>query len=96
LYIPQELLPSISILVDGVQVRSKGLINVLGAESNSTLQWVHHISHTLKRAYKSLHAIKIAMKYFTKKELNMLMTSNFTAFYITSLKYGNCLTLLPI
>ena len=66
-----------NIMVDGTIVQTSDSINVLGVEFDSKLQWSKHISKTIKKAYKSLHAIKIIKKFFNKNELNMLITSNF-------------------
>ena len=63
--------------VNGVMVESGNSINVLGVEFDSKLQWCRHVSNTIKKSYKSLHAIRIIRKFFTKRELNMLITSNF-------------------
>ena len=59
-------------------VDTSDTINVLGVEFDSKLQWCKQVSNTIKKSYKSLHALKMIRKFFTKKkELNMLVTSNF-------------------
>jgi hypothetical protein len=63
--------------VDGVLVNTSDSINVLGVEFDSRLQWCKQVSNTIKRAYKLMHALKLIKKCFTKKELNLLITSNF-------------------
>ena len=42
----------------------------------SKLQWIDHITATSSKALKALSAIRIIKKYFTKKELLQLITSN--------------------
>jgi hypothetical protein len=61
---------------DGVLVNTSDSINVLGVEFDSWIQWCKQVSNTIKRAYKSLHALKLIKKFFTKKELNMLIIPN--------------------
>ena len=58
-------------------VNTSDSINALGVESDSKLQWCKQVSNTIKKSYKSLHALKMIRTFFTKKELNMLVTSNF-------------------
>ena len=41
------------------------------------MQWGQHISNVINKAKKTLHAIRLIRKYFNKKELNVLLTSNF-------------------
>jgi hypothetical protein len=59
-----------SVNVNGVMVNTSDSINVLGVESDSKLQWCKQVSNTIKKSYKSLHALKMVKKLFTKKELN--------------------------
>jgi hypothetical protein len=62
--------------VDGMLVKSGDSMNVLGVEFDAKLeQWRHVLTHL--KDHTNLHTITIIGKFFTKKELNMLLTSNF-------------------
>ena len=39
--------------------------------------WSDHIAHTIKRSISAFNAIRLIKKFFTKKELLGLVTSNF-------------------
>ena len=52
-------------------------MNVLGLTFDNKLQWIPQISRAIKGANKSLQAIKLIRKYFTKSEIVQLLTSNF-------------------
>ena len=55
---------------------SKKVINVLGVTFDSKLQWGNHVASTSNKALKALNAIRIIKKFFNKKELLQLITSN--------------------
>ena len=67
----------IKITINGNDVTSKKSINILGVIFDPKLQWSDHIAHTIKRSISALNAIRLIKKYFTKKELLGLVTSNF-------------------
>ena len=67
----------ISISINGVNLTSNKTINILGVIFDSKLTWVDHISHAIKRSITALNAIRIIKRFFTKKELLSLVTSNF-------------------
>ena len=60
-------------------------LDVLGVLFDSKLNWQPQVSNSITKAKKTLHAIKLIRKYFTRKELNQLITSNFY-----SVLYYNC------
>ena len=62
--------------IAGKYIFSKKIINVLGVTFDSKLQWCNHIAITSNRALKALNAVRIIKKFFTKKELLQLITSN--------------------
>ena len=67
----------IKITINGNDVTSKKSINILGVIFDAKLQWSDHIAHTIKRSISALNAIRLIKKFFTKKELLGLVTSNF-------------------
>ena len=75
----------IDIVINGVTIRSKNSINVLGVLYDSKLNWQAQVAQTISKSKKTLHAIKLVKNYFSKKELEMLITSNFY-----SVLYYNC------
>ena len=52
-------------------------MNILGVIFDSKLQWSDPISHSIKRSMKALNAMRLIRKFFTKRELLSLITSNF-------------------
>ena len=66
-------------------IKSKNEISVLGIIFDSKLQWSNQVSTVIKKANKALNAIKIIRKFFTSKELLLLLTSNYY-----SVLYYNC------
>ena len=50
---------------------------MLGLEFDSRLQWGIHVSNVIKKAKRSLHAIRPIRKFFNKEKLKQLITSNF-------------------
>ena len=69
--------PRISINLFNSVIRSKNTMNVLGVIFDSKLQWSAQVSNSIMKANRSLSAIKLIKKYFTKDELSTLLTSNF-------------------
>ena len=51
-------------------------MNVLGVIFDSKLQWNAQVASCLKKANKSLCALKIIRRYFNTKELLQILTSN--------------------
>ena len=52
-------------------------MNVLGVTFDSKLTWSQHITNTINKANRALHAIKMIKKYFTNKGVLQLVTPNF-------------------
>ena len=67
----------IIINVNGTNVHTKSVINVLGVLFDSKLQWAAHINSAVTKANRALNAIKLIKQYFTSEELLRLVTSNF-------------------
>ena len=67
----------ISITLNNQIIKSNKSINILGVLFDSKLQWAEHIAHSIKRSMKALNAIRLIKKFFTKRELLGLITSNF-------------------
>ena len=74
---------------------------VLGVLFDSKLQWVQHVAVTIRKANNALSAIKLIKKYFNKKELLSLMTSNFysrlyynSEIWLLNTLHGKCKQLL--
>ena len=67
----------ITVTLYGQIIKSNKSINILGVIFDSKLQWSEHISHSIKRSMKALNAIRLIRKFFTKRELLSLITSNF-------------------
>ena len=63
--------------INGIIIRSKSTINVLGVLFDSKLNWSHQVAQTVQKAKKTIHAIKLIRRYFTKMELKQLITLNF-------------------
>ena len=67
----------INITVNNFNVRSTPQINVLGVTFDSKLQWTEQVANSIKKANKSLLAIKLISKFFNQTEIKNLLTSNF-------------------
>ena len=69
--------PAVEIRVDNIIIKSKDNMNVLGVIFDSKLTWAKHIATQESKSACALHAIKLIRKYFNKKEILALLTSNF-------------------
>ena len=67
----------ITLTLNGVNLTSNKTIIILGVIFDSKLQWAEHISQSIKCSIRALNAIRLIRKFFTKKELLSLVTSNF-------------------
>ena len=67
----------INIILYGQVIKSNKCINILGVIFDSKLQWADQVAHALKRSMNALNAVRLIKKFFTKKELLNLITSNF-------------------
>ena len=83
--------PPIEIKLNGVTIRSKTSINVLGVIFDQKLQWSEHISQCINKSSKALNAIRLIRRFFTTKELLQIVTSN----YFSILYYNSEIWHLP-
>ena len=70
-------LPSITINIFNTQIKSKSSINILGVIFDSKHQRTSHVCKAIQKSNRSLCAMRLIKKYFTKQELCTLLTSNF-------------------
>ena len=61
--------PPVTIIFSNKNLTSKSYMNVLGVTFDSKLNWQIHVQNAVKKASKSLQAIKLIRKYFTKKQV---------------------------
>ena len=66
-------------------------MNVLGVVFDATMKWNQQIESTLKKANSAKFAIKMTAKYFSKKELNDIIT----ACYFSILYYNADIWMIP-
>ena len=66
----------IVIELDGSFIISKNTMNVLGVIFDTKLQWAPQIAHCVSRSLNAINAIRLIRKFFNKKELLQLVTSN--------------------
>ncbi len=78
------------------QIRTGKSMNVLGVIFDSKLDWHEQVANTIKKANKSLYAIKMIRNYFTPKEIKIFLDSFFTPFYIITQKSGCCQLLINV
>ena len=81
----------ITISLNGVTLKSKPSINVLGVKFDCKLSWNDQINMTINKAKKNLHAINLIKKHFNATELKQLLTSN----YYSVLYYNSEIWHLP-
>ena len=67
----------INLAINNINITSTPQINVLGVTFDSKMQWSEQVANTIKKANKSLIAIKLISKYFSTHEIKNLITSNF-------------------
>ena len=56
---------------------TKNNMNVLGVSFDSKLNWQSQVEQTIQKSRRALHAINLIKRYFNKKELLQLVTSNY-------------------
>ena len=79
------------LIIDGVYIKSKNEMNVLGITFDCKMQWIPQVSRAIKGANKSLQAVKLISKYFSTPELIQILTSHF----YSKLYYGSEIWHLP-
>ena len=72
----QKDCPPVVVEINGKYLISKKTINVLGIIFDSKLQWSDQVANASSKALKALNAIKIIKRYFNKRELLQLITSD--------------------
>ena len=87
--------PNVEIVLNDVTIKSEKTMNVLGVLFDSTLSWSSHISQTITKSKRALHAIKLIRKYFNKKEILNLLTSNFYSILYYNSEIWHLPTLAP-
>ena len=65
-----------SVTINTFKIKSKNQINVLGVIFDTKLKWHSQVENVIKKANKAKYAISLIRKYFTRIELNTLLTSN--------------------
>ena len=68
---------SITLTINGIPIKSKKSMNVLGVLFDSKLNWNVQVANAISKAKKSLFAIKLLKKYFTTNELRTFLDSYF-------------------
>ena len=81
----------ISLRIFNEILTSKDHMNVLGVIFDSKLQWHYQVQSAVNKSKKALNAIFLIRKYFSKKQLLSIITSNF----YTILYYNAEVWLLP-
>ena len=83
--------PPITITINNFELSINKTINVLGVIFDSKLQWHAQVENAIKKSNKAKYAISIIKRYFSKNELNNLLTSN----YYSILYYNADIWLIP-
>ena len=86
---------TIEIKPNEIAIKSQKSLNVLGILFDSTLSWSSHISQTITKSKKALHAIKLIHKYFKQNEILNLLTSNFYSILYYNSEIWHLPTLSP-
>ena len=66
----------VSFSLNGVTLHCKNNMNVLGIIFDSQLNWNQQVANTVTKTNRAIHCIKQIKTYFTKNELQQLVTSN--------------------
>ena len=78
--------PIIEINFLGHKINSKKFMNVLGVMFEGKLDWHIHISEAIKKATRTIYALRLIKKYFTPTDMRVLLDSYFysTLYYNAS------------
>ena len=68
---------AITMNINTFEIKSKKQINVLGVIFDTKLKWHIQVENVIKKANIAQYAISLIRRYFSKSELNDLLTSNF-------------------
>ena len=77
LFFTKKTPPPLEIIVNNTPIKLMQIMNVLGVNFDSKLNWSKHISLQINKANKALHAIKMTKKYFCQTKILTLLTANF-------------------
>jgi hypothetical protein len=80
-----------TIMLDEEQIQTKEKMSVLGIIFDSKLHWDYQVCNSIDKANKSLQAIRLIKKYFTRVELLTLLTS----YFYSRLYFGAQVWLIP-
>ena len=69
--------PPVEFLLQGVKITTKKSMNVLGVTFDAKLTWQIHVSKTISKARQALFALRLLKRFFTNKEMRLLLDSNF-------------------
>ena len=69
--------PPINLEFNNEILITKNNMNVLGVSFDSKLNWQSQVEQTIQKSRRALHAINLIKRYFNKKELLQLVTSNY-------------------
>ena len=72
-------------------ITSKKTINVLGVVFDSKLNWDAHVASAIRKAKKSLFALRLLKKFFNQTDMRTLLDSNFYSI----LYYNSVIWLTP-
>jgi len=62
-------------IMNGVTIKTKRTMNILGVIFNQNLTWSDHVFKTINSCQSVLHGLKILRKYFSLKDFTKLMTT---------------------
>ena len=83
--------PQLTLNLMSEQIQTKKSMNVLGVIFDCKLDWHEQVANAIKKSNKSLFAIKMISKFFTSKEIKILLDS----FFYSVLYYNSEIWLLP-
>ena len=69
--------PQVEFSLQGIRIKTKKSINVLGVVFDSKLNWQLHVATAITKAKKALFALRLLKKYFSPPEMRLLLDSNF-------------------
>jgi hypothetical protein len=73
------------LLVNGINVRTKNTIKVLGIMMDTTLTWHEHVSNAVQNTQSKIHAIRRIQRFFQNDEiLQLLKTYCYPSLYYAS------------
>ena len=61
------------VTVNGVVIRTKNTIKVLGVTMDTTLSWYEHVNNTINNVQSKINAIRVIQRYFVTDELLQLL-----------------------